>query len=93
MDCGSFRKVPARHVLLESAVRPQCLRHVDLGQVGALVNPAAVAAERVEFVVSDQVRSQVLFPIADALELVIGITSTQRNKELVVDYSYENRSV
>lgn len=36
--------------------------------------PAAVLAEGVQLVVSDEVRFEILLPVADALELVVGIT-------------------
>lgn len=74
MDSGSLSVIPAGHVLIERAIGPQSLRHVDLGEISSLVHPAAIATESIQLVVSDQVRSQVFLPEADAFQFVVGVT-------------------
>lgn len=61
------------HVLGEGAVGAKGQGHQDPVEVTPLVDPAAVATERVKLVIRDQVGLQVLFPVPDALHFVVGV--------------------
>ena len=62
---GTFCIIPAGYILVKRTVRTKRLRHVDLGQISPLVNPATVTTESIQLVVSDQIRSKVFFPESD----------------------------
>lgn len=76
IDCNrcAFGIVPRGHVLLQVAERTQRLRHKHSVQVSALVNPASVFTERVQRIERNEIGFEILFPISDTFETVIGIT-------------------
>lgn len=72
-DHRALGPVATVHVLNKVTVGPYAHAHQDLVQVCTLVHPASVFGEGIQLVIGDQVGLQVLLPVSDALQSVIGV--------------------